>query len=160
GSGRSVSGVDLGMSVRAAVEAGIVLKGGGHAMAAGLTVTAARLDEFKSFLEAKLALPVASARVNDALFIDAGLTAGGTTPDLIAPLWRGGPYGSGNPEPVFAFPAHRLALAGEVGNGHLRFCGVAAGDGGRIDGIAFRAASQPLGRVLHAARGNLVHLAG
>src|SRR5262249_4927122 len=76
-----------------------------------------------------------------------------------APLSRGGPYGSGNPEPVFAFPAHRLALAAEVGNGHLRFCGV-AGDGGRIDGIAFRAASEPLGRALHAARGNLVHLAG
>jgi single-stranded-DNA-specific exonuclease len=159
GSGRSIPGVDLGLAVQGAVETKILLKGGGHAMAAGLTVAAERLDEFKRFLEAKLALPVANARANDAFLIDAMLTASGATPDLIASLAQGGPYGAGNPEPVFALPAHRLSFSTEVGNGHLRFCAV-AGDGTRIDGIAFRAAEEPLGRALSAARGNLVHLAG
>lgn len=159
GSGRSIPGIDLGLSVRAAVEAGIVLKGGGHAMAAGLTVTAARLDDLKHFLETKLALPVAEVRTNDALLIDSVLTAGGATPDLIASLSRGGPYGAGNHEPVFALPSHRISMCAEVGGGHLRFCAV-AGDGAKLDGIAFRAASEPLGRALQAARENLVHLAG
>jgi single-stranded-DNA-specific exonuclease len=159
GSGRSISGADLGMTVRAAVEAGILLKGGGHAMAAGLTISAARLDEFKSFLEAKLAPSVASARANDALLIDAVLTAGGATPELIASLAQGGPYGAGNPEPVFALPAHRLVDCSELGSGHIRIRAV-ADDGASIDGIAFRAASEPLGRALHAERGNLIHLAG
>jgi single-stranded-DNA-specific exonuclease len=159
GSGRSISGIDLGMAVRAAVKAGVLLKGGGHAMAAGLTVTAARLDEFRSFLEARLGLAVAGARADDCLLIDAVLTAGGATPDLIASLSRGGPYGQGNPEPVFAFPAHRLSLSTDVGNGHLRFC-AAAGDGRTIGGVAFRAGLETLGRALFAARGNLVHLAG
>ena len=159
GSGRSIPGVDLGRAVQGAVETKILLKGGGHAMAAGLTVAAERFDEFKSYLDAKLALPVADARANDALLIDAVLTAGGATPDLIASLAQGSPYGAGNPEPVFALPAHRLSYSTEVGNGHLRFCAV-AGDGATIDGIAFRVASEPLGRALSAARGNLVHLAG
>ncbi len=159
GSGRSVPGVDLGQAVQGAVETKILSKGGGHAMAAGLTIAADRLDEFKSFLEARLALPVGAARANDALLIDAMLTAAGATPDLIASLAQGGPYGEGNPEPVFALPAHRISYCSEVGNGHLRFCAV-AGDGASIDGIAFRAAEEPLGRALFAARGNLVHLAG
>ncbi|MGH6937024.1 MAG: single-stranded-DNA-specific exonuclease RecJ, partial [Methylocella sp.] len=74
-------------------------------------------------------------------------------------LRRGGPYGAGNPEPVFALPAHRVIDVAEVGNGHVRLRAAAA-DGAKLDGIAFRAASEPIGRALHAARGRLVHLAG
>ena len=159
GSGRSIPGVDLGRGVRAAVEAGILVKGGGHAMAAGITVARERLRDFKCFLEENLAAPIAAARAGETLLIDAALTAAGANPGLMAGLARGGPYGAGNPEPVIALPAHRLVDVANVGNGHVRLR-AAAGDGAKIDGIAFRAASEPIGRALHAARGGLVHLAG
>jgi single-stranded-DNA-specific exonuclease len=159
GSGRSIAGVDLGRAVRAAQEAGILLKGGGHAMAAGVTIARERLGEFKSFLEASLAAPVAAARAGEALMIDAALTAAAASPGLMAALSRAGPYGAGNPEPVFAFPAHRLTGASEIGNGHIRIRGE-AGDGTKIDGIAFRAAREPLGQAIFATRGAIVHLAG
>ena len=159
GSGRSIPGADLGRVVRAAVEAGILIKGGGHAMAAGITLAADRLDAFQGFFDARLAPSVAAARVDDALLVDAVLTAGGATPALVASIAQGGPYGAGNPEPVFVLPAHRLADCTELGNGHMRVRAV-AGDGVSIHGIAFSAASEPLGRALQAERGNLVHLAG
>ncbi|MGH6799892.1 MAG: single-stranded-DNA-specific exonuclease RecJ [Methylocella sp.] len=159
GSGRSIAGVDLGRVVRAAAEAGILVKGGGHAMAAGIVVARERLREFACFLEENLAAPVANARAREALLIDAALTAAGANANLLAGLARGGPYGAGNPEPVFALPAHRLIDVANVGNGHVRLR-AAAGDGAKIDGIAFRAASEPIGQALHAARGGLVHLAG
>jgi single-stranded-DNA-specific exonuclease len=159
GSGRSIAGVDLGRAVRAAVEAGIVVKGGGHAMAAGITIARERLDDFKSFLETNLAAPVSSARKGEVLLIDAALSAASAKPDVMGDLARAGPYGAGNPEPVFAFPAHRIVDVADIGNSHVRLKAV-AGDGAKIDGIAFRVASEPLGRALHAARGNLVHLAG
>jgi single-stranded-DNA-specific exonuclease len=145
--------------VRAAQEAGILLKGGGHAMAAGVTIAREHLDEFKSFLEASLAAPVAAARAGEALMIDAVLTAAAANPGLMAALSRAGPYGAGNPEPVFAFPAHRLTGASEIGNGHIRIRGE-AGDSTKIDGIAFRAAGEPLGQAIFATRGAIVHLAG
>ncbi|MCI0467625.1 MAG: single-stranded-DNA-specific exonuclease RecJ [Beijerinckiaceae bacterium] len=159
GSGRSIAGVDLGRAVCEAAEAGLLIKGGGHAMAAGLTISFDRLNDFKSFLDDRLAAPVAAARADESLLIDAALSAGSATPDLMASLARGGPYGAGNPEPVIALPAHRLVETTDVGNGHVRLRAI-AGDGAKIDGIAFRAAGEPLGRALHAARGNLVHLAG
>ncbi|MDQ6870040.1 MAG: single-stranded-DNA-specific exonuclease RecJ, partial [Pseudomonadota bacterium] len=159
GSGRSIPGVDLGCVVRAAAEAGILVKGGGHSMAAGITVARERLRDFKCFLEENLAAPIAAARAGETLLIDAALTAAGANPGLMAGLARGGPYGAGNPEPVFALPAHRLVDVADIGKGHVRLR-AAAGDGAKIDGIAFRAASEPIGRALHAARGGLVHLAG
>jgi single-stranded-DNA-specific exonuclease len=159
GSGRSIAGVDLGRVVQEAAEAGIIVKGGGHAMAAGVSVARDHLNDFKGFLEAKLALPVSAARAGESLMIDSALSAMGATPALMASLARGGPYGAGNPEPVFALPAHRLADIAGVGNGHVRVRAVAA-DGAKIDSIAFGAANEPLGRALHAARGEIVHLAG
>ena len=159
GSGRSISGVDLGRVVRAAVDAGILAKGGGHAMAAGITLARERLGDFREFLEANLAAPVAAARSGETLLIDAALTAAGANPALLAGIARGGPYGASNPEPVFALPAHRLVDVANVGNGHVRLR-AEAGDGSKIDGIAFRAAAEPLGQALHAARGTTVHLAG
>lgn len=159
GSGRSIAGVDLGRVVRAAVEAGILIKGGGHAMAAGITIARERLGDFQCFLEAHLAASVATARAGEALLIDAALSAAGANPTLMHDLARGGPYGAGNPEPIFVLPAHRLVDVADIGNGHVRLR-AQAGDGAKIDGIAFRSASEPLGRALHAARGSLVHLAG
>ncbi len=159
GSGRSIPGVDLGRVVRAAVEAEILVKGGGHAMAAGVTIHKARLGDFRAFLEERLSFAVQQARVGDALYIDAAITAGGARPDLLHEIDRAGPFGAGNPEPVFVLPAHRLADASEVGTGHIRIT-ARSGDNRSIGGIAFRAAGQPLGQALMKARGEAVHLAG
>jgi single-stranded-DNA-specific exonuclease len=159
GSGRSIAGIDLGRAVRAAVEAGLLIKGGGHAMAAGLTINRDRLAEFRAFLEARLAEAVLQARAGEAFLVDATLTAAGAAPALLDALERAGPFGQGNPEPVFVFPAHRLIEVAPVGNGHIRLR-AQAGDGAKIDGIAFRVAQEPLGAALEAARGQSVHLAG
>ncbi|SFK72898.1 single-stranded-DNA-specific exonuclease RecJ [Methylocapsa palsarum] len=159
GSGRSIPGVDLGRAVRAAVEAGILVKGGGHAMAAGLTIGRRRVDDFRAFLEDRLARRVEDLRAGESLLIDAALTAGAASPALMAALDRAGPFGAGNAEPVFVFPAHRLLAVADVGNGHVRLR-AQSGDGARIDGIAFRAGGEPLGRALHAGRGTMTHLAG
>ena len=159
GSGRSVPGVDLGRSVRAAVEAGVLVKGGGHAMAAGVTLGLGGLPAFRAFVEADLAAAATEARASEALDIDVTLTAAGATPELLADLERAGPFGSGSHEPVFALPAHRLVDVATVGTGHVRLR-VQAGDGATLDGIAFRSATEPLGRALLASRGERFHLAG
>jgi len=159
GSGRSIAGVDLGRVVRGAVESGILVKGGGHAMAAGITIARDRVADFCAYLEEKLAAIVAERLAGEALLIDAALTASGANPALLASLERAGPYGAGNPEPVFVLPAHRLVDVANVGNGHVRLR-AQAGDGAKIDGIAFRAAAEPSGAALRAAHGTMVHLAG
>jgi single-stranded-DNA-specific exonuclease len=159
GSGRSILGVDIGRAVRAAVDAEILVKGGGHAMAAGITIAKDRLGDFRAFLEKRLMENVDRARADEALLIDAALTAGGARVELIEQVEQAGPFGSGNPEPIFAFPAHRIVDAAVVGNGHVRIR-ARAGDGAFISGIAFRCAEEPLGRGLLAARGDPLHLAG
>lgn len=159
GSGRSILGADLGRAVRAAVEAGVLVKGGGHTMAAGITVERAKLGQFRAFMEEALQLAVERALRDSGLHVDAALTAGGALPSLVHEMERAGPFGSGNPEPVFAFPSHRIIEAAEVGNGHVRVR-AAAGDHQAIGAIAFRAAGRPLGQALLKARGEEVHLAG
>jgi single-stranded-DNA-specific exonuclease len=159
GSGRSVSGIDLGAAVRKAVDTGILVKGGGHAMAAGLTIERSRLAEFRQYLETELGDAVRLARQSDGLSIDAAMTASGARLDLISDLKAAGPFGSGNPAPVFAFPAHRLRYAEVVGNGHVRV-GLSADTGSTLKGIAFRAAGTPLGDVLLSAGGRPLHVAG
>ena len=159
GSARSIAGVDLGAAVRAAVAAGLAPKGGGHAMAAGLTVEEGRLDAVREFLAARLADPVAGSRDQRELRIDGAMTAGAATVDLVEMLEKAGPYGSGQPEPLFAFPAHRVAFADEVGTGHVR-ASLASGDGTSLKAIAFRAAAEPIGRTLLSARGRTLHVVG
>ncbi|NBJ12036.1 single-stranded-DNA-specific exonuclease RecJ [Microvirga arsenatis] len=160
GSGRSVPGVDLGYAVRAAVEAGIAIKGGGHTMAAGVTILAADLERFLAFITEKLSEPVSATRLRDNFPIDATLTAAGAQPALVAALERAGPFGQGQPEPVFVFPQHRVIEAREVGSGgHVRVK-LRGGDGSFIGGVAFRAAGQPLGQALSQAIGNPLHVAG
>lgn len=159
GSGRSLAGVDLGRAVRQAVEEGLLLKGGGHAMAAGLTVQRERLGDLRIFLEDALKDDVAKARSVHSLTIDGALTARGASLDLMAEIERAGPYGTSHPAPVFAFPSHRIAHAGVVGNGHVRLT-VKSDDGASLAAIAFRAAGEPLGRALLDSRHKPVHLAG
>ncbi|HZH52075.1 MAG TPA: single-stranded-DNA-specific exonuclease RecJ [Microvirga sp.] len=160
GSGRSVPGVDLGQVVRAAVDAGLAIKGGGHTMAAGVTIHAGDLERFQAYVSERLADPVSAVRLNDHFPIDATLTAGGAQPSIVAALERAGPFGSGQPEPVFVFPQHRIVEAREVGSGgHVRVK-LRGGDGSFIGGIAFRAAGQPLGDALSSAIGNTLHVAG
>ncbi len=159
GSGRSIAGVDLGRTVRAAVEAGLLVKGGGHAMAAGVTLTRDRLGDWRAFLEEKLSDPVARVRAEASLAVDAAMTAAAATPELAERLEAAGPYGAGNPEPVFALPRHRLADVAAVGTDHLRVRAV-AGDGSTIEAVAFRSVGKRLGEALVRLRGAPVHLAG
>ncbi|RDI59794.1 exonuclease RecJ [Microvirga subterranea] len=160
GSGRSVPGVDLGAVVRAAVDVGLAIKGGGHTMAAGVTIQAADLERFRAYVGERLADPVSVAQLNDHFAIDATLMAGGAQPGVVAALERAGPFGAGHPEPVFVFPQHRLVEAREVGSGgHVRVK-LRGGDGSIIGGIAFRAAGQPLGMALSNGIGNSLHVAG
>jgi single-stranded-DNA-specific exonuclease len=161
GSGRSIVGVDLGRAVRAAIEAGVAIKGGGHAMAAGVTLASERLGDWRAFLEERLGEAVTKARAETGLKIDAALTANAATPELVHRLEAAGPYGAGAPEPVFALPRHRLAEAAPVGAGghHLRLRAV-GGDGRAVEGIAFRASGKKLGEALIRLKGAPVHLAG
>jgi single-stranded-DNA-specific exonuclease len=159
GSGRSIPGVDLGAAVRRAVREGLLMKGGGHAMAAGITLKHGRLAEFRAYIEDALAAAVASASGADVIEIDGALSAAGATPALIASVARAGPFGAGNPEPVLAFPNHTLVYADVVGEQHLRVR-LRAGDGAILNAIAFRAADRPFGRALTEARGRSVHAAG
>jgi single-stranded-DNA-specific exonuclease len=159
GSGRSITGVDIGTCVRDALHEGLLIKGGGHAMAAGVTLKREALGRFRAFLEERLAVAVAAARRSDALLIDGALTAGGANPGTAAMIARAGPFGAGNPEPVLAFPAHHLAYVDEVGQAHLRVR-LRAGDGAMLAAIAFRAAGQKLGAALVQNRGRAVHAAG
>lgn len=159
GSGRSVSGVDLGAAVRAAVEDGILEKGGGHAMAAGLTVNKDRLGDLRGFLETRLAKAVGETRLNQTLKVDGALTARSATLDLFDMLERAGPYGQSHPQPIFAFPAHQIRYAKIVGTDHVSFT-ASAGDGAQLRGIAFRAAETEMGQLLLNTQGRPVHLAG
>ncbi len=159
GSGRSIAGADIGQAVRQAVARGLVQKGGGHALAAGVTLRREQLAPFRAFLEDVMRPAVEAARRQNALFIDAALTAGGVNRDLLDALARAGPYGSGNPEPVFAFPAHSVAFAEVVGQTHVR-ARLRARDGSAVPAIAFRGAATVIGETLLKNRGKTLHAAG
>ncbi len=159
GSGRSLPGVDIGAAIRDALAEGHLLKGGGHVMAAGLTVERAKLGRLRGFLEERLAAAVEGASASAALDIDGALTASGATLDLVELLERAGPYGSGNPAPVFAFPAHRVLYADLAGHDHVR-CTLVHADGTRLKAVAFRALSTVMGETLLKERDRPLHVAG
>jgi single-stranded-DNA-specific exonuclease len=159
GSGRSIAGADLGRAVRQAVADGLLLKGGGHAMAAGVTIRRERLAEFRAYLEAALGDAVDAARRDEALLIDGALTAAAANLEFCASIMRAGPFGAGNPDPVFALPAHTIAFADVVGGQHVR-ARLRSVDGSFLNAIAFRAAETDLGRALIAGRGQAMHVAG
>ena len=159
GSLRSIAGVDIGTAVRAAVADGHLVKGGGHAMAAGLTVARGQLEALQAFLAQRLVQATGAARAAVSLDIDGALTPATVTDEFFALLERAGPYGQGNPQPRFAFPAHRVKFAKVVGENHVR-CVLEAGDGSRLDAVAFRAADQAVGAALLASSGLPLHVAG
>jgi single-stranded-DNA-specific exonuclease len=159
GSGRSIPGVDLGAAVTAAKQAGLLINGGGHKMAAGLTVDEARVHELIEFLSARLARSVEGSADHNTLGLDGALAVKGATRKLVDILERAGPYGSGNAEPRFAVTGARIVKSDEVGNGHVR-CILSGSDGGRLKAIAFRAVDGPLGDCLLRPQGRTFHLAG
>jgi single-stranded-DNA-specific exonuclease len=158
GSGRSIAGVDLGKAVRLASEAGILTKGGGHAMAAGLTVPIEKLAELRQFLDEALSAEVENLR-DPSLAVDGALTASGATLDLIELLEQAGPYGSAHPSPMFVFPAHKVIYADQAGTDHVR-CTLVASDGTKLKAIAFRALNTELGELLLSERNHPIHIAG
>jgi single-stranded-DNA-specific exonuclease len=160
GSGRSVPGLALGSAVIAARQSGLLIAGGGHAMAAGFTVAADRLIELQEFLSERLNDGLDRAMLVPELAIDAALSAEAAQGDLLAQLDALAPFGSANPEPRFAFPMVRAAYVEPVGNGHLRLRVANALGGGQLNAIAFRAADTPVGKLLAEAKGRAIHLAG
>ncbi|WP_298303136.1 single-stranded-DNA-specific exonuclease RecJ [uncultured Erythrobacter sp.] len=160
GSGRSISGVDLGAAIIAAREEGLLVAGGGHAMAAGLTIDQANLPAFSEFLDTRLAKDVGRARAGQSMHIDLSLTPGGLTPDLVNTLEAAGPYGVGWPAPRVAVGPVRIVKADIVGKDHLRV--IAAGaDGKSFKAIAFRAAETEMAQtLLHRSAARRFHLAG
>lgn len=160
GSGRSIAGVDLGAAILAAKEAGLLIAGGGHAMAAGVTVAEDQIAEFTAFLQAKLGETVERAAGERALLLDAVLAPGGVNPDLISAMEAGGPYGMGWPSPRVAAGPVRIIKCDIVGNGHVRAI-VAGEDGRSIKCVAFRSADTPLGlALLGAPRDRRLWIAG
>ncbi|ESZ42673.1 single-stranded-DNA-specific exonuclease RecJ [Mesorhizobium sp. L2C066B000] len=159
GSGRSVSGFDLGRLVRAAADAGLIVKGGGHGMAAGITVERAKLGELRAFFEERAATEVFRLQDEESLAVDGALAAEGATIALLDALEKAGPFGAGHVAPVFALPRHRLADARAVGTNHIR-ADLQSESGGPIQGIAFRSVDTALGEFLFKNRGNTIHVAG
>ncbi len=159
GSGRSMPGIDLGNAVIAARQAGLLINGGGHAMAAGFTVQAAKLEALRAFLSERLGATFNGERPQPTLDLDAALQPGGATPDLLRLIERLGPFGSGNAEPRFALTAARILRADPAGEAHVR-CLVSGADGARLKAIAFRSLENELGRALLQRAGPALHLAG
>jgi single-stranded-DNA-specific exonuclease len=159
GSGRSVRGVDLGGAVIAARQAGHLSAGGGHPMAAGLTVEAGKLADARAFLEERLGRALAASGYVPSLGFDGAVHPGGATLDLLRQLEKLGPYGTGNAEPRFAVPNVRIHSAQVVGEHHVR-CYLEGADGQRLKAIAFRARDTDLGKALLDDRGVRLHVAG
>lgn len=160
GSGRSISGVDLGAAIIAAREAGLLVAGGGHAMAAGLTIAPDKLEGLSEWLDSRLANDVAHASAHQSMLLDLALAPGGLTPDLVETLESAGPYGMGWPGPRVAVGPVRILKADTVGADHVRLI-VGGNDGGRFKAMAFRAAESDLGQaLLHASQGRRLWLAG
>jgi single-stranded-DNA-specific exonuclease len=160
GSGRSIAGVDLGAAIIAAREHGLLLAGGGHAMAAGLTVAPGKLDALGDWLDARLGNSINAAMANQAMLLDLAIAPGGLTPALVEKLESAGPYGMGWPGPRVAVGPVRMVKADLVGSDHVRLI-VRGDDGASFKGIAFRAATTELGQtLLHATHHRKLWLAG
>ena len=160
GSGRSIAGLPLGPAVIAARQAGLLINGGGHAMAAGFTVAAGKIEALREFLVERLGNGLDHERLVPELRVDGALSLGAAQAGLISHIERLAPFGAGNPEPRFAFTRVAVAHAEVVGSGHLRCILADPLDAARLRAIAFRAAGTPLGQFLGETRGITIHLAG
>jgi len=159
GSGRSIAGVDLGASVARLQSEGLLIAGGGHKMAAGLTVARDKLKAAMARLSELLAAEGAGLAGPTDLRLDGVLSPGAITTELIAEIERAGPFGAGAPAPRFALPSVQVSFAKRAGENHLRLT-LSDGGRGRIDAIAFRAFDTPLGPLLENHKGSLFHVAG
>jgi single-stranded-DNA-specific exonuclease len=159
GSARSIPGVDTGGAVHAALAEGLLVSGGGHAMAAGLTVACELLEDALAFLNSRLSPQVAAASGARDIVVDGTVLTAGATVALVDTISRVGPFGAGNPEPVFALAGIRVVQADLVGRDHVRCIGT-DDSGGRVKAIAFRAAEDPFGQMLLKSGGRPLHLAG
>ncbi|WP_343865907.1 single-stranded-DNA-specific exonuclease RecJ [Caenispirillum bisanense] len=160
GSGRSVPGLDLGRAVIAAREAGLLMAGGGHAMAAGFTLAEDKLPAFRAFLAERLRAQLDAGGIVPTLELDGAIDVGAASPDLVATLAQCGPYGAGNEEPRFVVANCRVARADVVGSGHVRMFLSGAGGMGRLKAIAFRCVDGDLGQALLNSAGRVFHIAG
>ena len=159
GSGRSVRGVDLGAAVLAARQAGLLVNGGGHAMAAGLTVARSALPDLAKFLDERIAPQLGAAPALRELGIDAALAPAAATQELVEMIERAGPFGAGNALPRFVLPSVRVSYAQTVGEGHVR-CTLVGQERGRVEAIAFRAGQSALGPALLDSARPILHVAG
>jgi single-stranded-DNA-specific exonuclease len=141
------------------VEQDLLTKGGGHAMAAGITIQREKLGDFRTFMEERFTQQVADLSQNRQLKIDAAVSARGVNEAFFDRLEQAGPYGAGHSQPVFAFPGHRISHASVVGANHVRFS-LRSPDGAPLDGIGFRVADDPLGQALLSNIGGEMHFAG
>src|SRR6516162_7052400 len=160
GSGRSIAGVPLGPAVIAARQAGLLINGGGHTMAAGFTVAAEKLDALREFLADRLGDGLDHERLVPELQVDAALSLAAAQAELIGHIERLAPFGAGNPEPRFVLLGVRVEHTEAVGNGHLRCALADPFDTARLRAIAFRAVGTPLGQFLAETSGAAIHVAG
>jgi single-stranded-DNA-specific exonuclease len=160
GSGRSIPGILLGPAVIAARQTGLLINGGGHAMAAGFTVAADKLDALREFLVERLGNGLDRQTLVPALVVDGALSAAAAQSELIGHIGRLAPFGAANPEPRFVFPALRVLHAEMLGGAHLRCSLADPFDDARLSAIAFRVAETPLGHFLAETRGAAIHVAG
>jgi single-stranded-DNA-specific exonuclease len=159
GSARSIPGINVGGIIRAAAEAKVIEYGGGHAMAAGFSLTAPQLEGFRRFIEDRFSgAGPALAAAND-LYLDAVFSPAGANVALVQEIAAAGPFGAGNPEPLLGLADVRVAFADVVGKAHVKLR-LTGGDGTVLDAIAFRAVGTPLGDGLLASRGKPIHVAG
>jgi single-stranded-DNA-specific exonuclease len=159
GSARSIPGIDIGAVIRAAAEAGHIEYGGGHAMAAGFSLTASQLDRFRRFVEEQFSGAGAALAAANDLYLDALASPAGANLALADEIAQAGPFGAGNPEPLLAISDVRVAFADVVGSTHVKLR-LRGGDGSVLDAIAFRCLGTPLGEGLVASRGKTIHVAG
>src|SRR5690242_9376678 len=160
GSGRSVPGLALGPAIIAARQAGLLINGGGHAMAAGFTVAADKLDALRDFLAERLGDGLGGEHLVPELAVDGPLSVAAAQGELIDHITKLAPFGAANPEPRFVFPGVRIVHAEPVGSGHLSCTLADPLETGRLRAIAFRVAGTPLGQFLAETRGTAIHVAG
>ena len=163
GSGRSISGIDLGQTIIAARQSGHLIKGGGHAMAAGFSLAADKVVDLRAFMEERIGDQIAAQNIEPTLKLDGTLMASGATLELVEALQQVSPFGAGNPEPRFTIPDARIIHADVVGSDHVKCRITDSGGGTALDGIAFRCLETGLGEALlknSGAGAGLLHVAG
>jgi len=160
GSGRSVNGVDLGAAIIAARQKGVLIKGGGHAMAAGFSVARDALDTFRAFLDERISAQTGGELIKPDMRLEGAIAVRGASIELANEIASLAPFGPGNPEPRLAIRNVRISFADVVGSDHIRFSLSQGSGGGTLEGICFRSVGTPLGDVLLSSKEQTVHVAG